>query len=121
MRRLPILLLCLLVGAGCRLSKDESTMARLHDEMANKKKVPPKGFLTEDQIGVKYYPDADYGASSEHDEGGFHIKEVGLSTKDSTDKVRDFYEKEIGAKAMPTIPQFYSIQRDYQGKHYEIS
>ena len=95
-------------------------MSRLHEEMQNKKKELPKGFLTEDQAGVKYYPDADYVQSKEFDEGGEHITQIVLSTSDSADKVRDFYEKAIGAKAMPTVPPTYSIQRDYGGKHYQV-
>lgn len=109
----------LLLG-GCKLSKDESSLARLHDEMQHKKKEPSPGSLNEEQVGVKFYPDADEFNSRQYDEGGSHYLEVGLSTGDSTDKVRDFYEKQIGAKSMPMTPPISSIQRDSGGRHYEI-
>lgn len=118
--RAVILFLCLFLAGGCKLSKEESTLSRLHDEMQNKKKQPPPGSFTEKQVGLRFFPDADQFKSTEYDEGGFHIVEVGLSTDESTDKVRDFYEKEMGAKAMPMVPPVYSIQRDYNGKHYEV-
>ena len=110
---------CLLLS-GCALSKDESTLARLHEEMAHKKKQLPPGSLTEGEVGVHFYPDSDEFQSRQYDEGGYHFLEVGLSTPDSADKVRDFYEKEIGAKAMPMVSPVYSIQRDDRGKHYEV-
>jgi hypothetical protein len=115
------LLLCPVLLAGCSLSKDESTLARLHDKEVNKKKERKKGDFTEEQVGVKFYPGADQFQSKEYDEAGMHIVEVGLSTTDSADKVHAFYEGEIRAKAMPMSPGFASIQANRGGKHYEVS
>ncbi|HWA82955.1 MAG TPA: hypothetical protein VG820_05960 [Fimbriimonadaceae bacterium] len=120
MKAFLLLFCCALLMGGCKLSKEESTLARLHDEMANKKKKVPKDYLTEKDLGVKFYPDADEFHSTQYDEGGAHYLEVGLSTGDSADKVRDFYEKEIGAKSMPMTPPVNSIQRDANGRHYNI-
>jgi hypothetical protein len=110
-----------LLITGCSLSKDESTLAKLHEEHANKKKERPKGAFSEEEVGVKFYPDAKEFQSKQYDEGGMHVVEVGLSTKDSPDKVREFYEKEIGAKSMPMVPPVSSIQADRGGKHYEAT
>lgn len=118
--RALILLLCVAGIAGCSLSKDESTLARLHDEVANKKKALPKGFLKEDEIGVRYYPGSDFARSRQYDEDGAHILEVILGTDDSTDKVGEFYEKEIGAKATEIFPHMYTVQADRSGKHYQV-
>jgi len=71
--------------------------------------------------GLDAYPGATEFKRGEHDEGGFHIKELGLSTKDAPEKVAAFYEPELMAKAMPTTAGMFSIQNDFQGKHYEVS
>jgi hypothetical protein len=118
--RFLLLLFCVFLAVGCKLSKEESTLARVHDEIKNKKKELPKGFLTETQVGVKYYPDADAMDSTQLDEGGRHTIRITLSTPDSEDKVRDFYEKEIGAKAMPVQPGMNTIQSDKGGRHYQV-
>jgi hypothetical protein len=115
-----LLLIASLLG-GCSLSKEESLLARKHDEIANRKKTLPKGFTKEDEIGVHYYPDADGIGHKQYDEGGRHFMEVDLHTDDMPDKVKDFYEKEIGATSMPMVQPVNSIQRDYNGKHYEVS
>jgi hypothetical protein len=106
--------------SGCALSKDESTLARLHDEEQNKKKKAPAGSLKEEQVGVKYYPDADIARTREYDEGGNHVIEAILGSDDSFEKIRDFYEREIGAKNMPMGPSVSSIQADRDGKHYQV-
>lgn len=118
----PTLLLALVavLAVGCALSKDESTLSRLHDEMAAKKKKMPEGTFTEETMGVHYYPGAELAQNRQYDEGGAHILEQTFGTPDSADKVRDFFEKDIGGKAMPTTAGMYSIQKDKDGKHYEI-
>ncbi len=107
--------------SGCTLSKNESTLARLHDEMAAKKKERPKSYPTEEKLGVHYYPDCDYVSNEDHDEFGAPGRVIVINTHDSADKVRDFYESDLGAKAVLMTPPVYSIQRDYNGKHYEVT
>lgn len=87
-----------------------------------KKKELPKGVITAEELGVPYYPGADLSLaqSREYDEGGNHIQEVTLSTRDDVEKFRDFYEKALNAKAMPTVKPCYSIQNDANGKHYQV-
>ncbi|MFI5384675.1 MAG: hypothetical protein ACHQ50_01005 [Fimbriimonadales bacterium] len=120
MRAWILLVCCAFLGAGCKLSKDESTLARLHEEMQNKKNQLPKSFPSESDLGVHYYPGCDYVQALHTDDFGAPLTGALISTPDSPDKVRDFYEKELGAKAMPTVAPYYSIQRDYNGKHYEV-
>jgi hypothetical protein len=103
------------------LSKDESTLARLHEEQVNKKKQPKKGDFTGEEVGVKFYPGSDQFQHRQYDEGGMHIVEVGLSTSDPEEKVRAFYEMQIKAQAVSMVPPVYSIQADRGGRHYEVT
>lgn len=117
-----LLLIAFVFGAvGCSVPKGQGTLDRIASEAA-KPAPPPPGELTEAQIGLPFYPGAKQGISDKvHEEAGMRILEVALTTKDSPDQVRAFYEKEIGAKAMPLgTPGFYSIQRDQDGRHVEV-
>jgi hypothetical protein len=115
-----VILVCVFAIGGCTLSKEESSLSH-YDEIAKKKQDElPSGFYTETAVGVHYYPGSDKVRSRQYDEGGAHIVEVILNTTDAIEKVRDFYEKEIGAKAMPTMAQNYTVQKDANGKHYEV-
>jgi hypothetical protein len=121
MRALIVLAICASLASGCALSKEESTLAKAHDAAVNKPKVMPPGTFSETQMGVHYYPGADLAQNRQYDEGGYHFLEQTFGTPDSTEKVRDFYEKEIGAKAMPLPPVGFSVQKDKDGKHYDVS
>jgi len=116
--------LILLVGCiwlyGCALPKGESTIDKAADAWQAKKNQIPKNFPTEDDLGVRYYPGCDYDQVLHTDEFGSPLNGVVIATDDSPEKVRDFYEKELGAKAMPTVPPEYSIQCIRNGKHYEV-
>lgn len=116
-----LLLVVVLCGLGCSVPKGQGTLDRIASEAA-KPQPPPPGELTEAQIGIPFYPGATQGISDKaHEEAGMRILEVALTTKDSPDQVRAFYEKAIGAKAMPLgTPGFFSIQRDANGRHVEV-
>lgn len=113
--------LCLLV-IGC-MPKGSSIIDEAAAKAEAKHKILPSGVLKPEQVGIAYYSGADLSLaqSREYDEGGAHIMEVVLSTQDDVEKVREFYEKELGAKAMPTVKPVYSIQAERNGKHYEVS
>jgi hypothetical protein len=114
------LLGCLAIGCmpkGSSIIDDAAAKAEAN------KHVLPAGVLKPEQVGVTYYPGADLNLSQsrEYDEGGAHIMEVILSTRDDVTKVRDYYEKELGAKAMPTVKPVYAIMADRDGRHYEVT
>jgi hypothetical protein len=114
----PVLLLLFI--AGCSVPKGESTMDKMA-EVGAKKKDPPPGSMTEEQVGVRFYPDAQVMRTTRSDEGDNHVIEANLSAPSGAgDKVKDFYEKEIGAKSMPMVKPIYSIQSDRNGKHYQV-
>ena len=89
-------------------------------EWQAKKNQIPSGFPTEEALGVHYYPGCDYVQVLKTDDFGNPLNGVLIGTDDSTEKVRDFYEKELGAKAMPIVAPEYSIQCVRDGKHYEV-
>src|SRR5690348_7058993 len=116
-----LLLPLLLLPAGCKLSKDESTLSRLHEEMANKKPERPKTFPTEDQLGLPYYPGCAYVQKETTDEFGASLTGVVLSTTDTAEQAKAFYEKQMQAQAVELNPHMYRIQADRNGKRYEVS
>src|SRR5436309_3085365 len=65
--------------------------------------------------GIEAYPGATEVSRKEHDEGGYHVAELALSTKDSPEQVASFYERRLQAKAMPMNSGMMSIQSDMSG------
>lgn len=115
------LLLCALIAAGCTLAKEESSLDRADRAAAGKTVPPPPGSFTEERMGVRYYPGAEQVQSREYDEGGMHILEVGLSTRDSADQVGAFYEKELGAKASSMGSQIFRVVRTDAQRQTDVS
>jgi hypothetical protein len=95
------LLAAVVFTAGCGSSTTEATGS---------------GPITEARLGVKIYPGASIVTSGETDE----IVSANLRTSDPVEKVREFYEGEVGAKATGDATN-YQISGQKGTKKYAIA
>ncbi len=111
MSKASIPVLFALIACGCKPPRDVTDARN-----PSSKAAAPVAALA----GLEAYPGAIEVSRKEHDEGGFHIAELALSTPDLPAKVAAFYEPRVQAKAMPIGSGLMSIQNDIAGNHYQI-
>ncbi len=91
-------------------------------DVVDSRNPSPKAAKTVAPLGdLEAYPGAMGVSRKQHDEDGFHISQLDLSTPDSAEKVAAFYEPRLKAKSMPMGSGILSIQNDFSGKHYEVT
>ena len=102
---LAVLLTAIIFAAGCGSPNADATGN--HDA---------SGPITEARLGVKIYPGATIVTSGETDE----VVSANLRTSDSVDKVKAFYEAELGVKATGDAA-LYELSGQKGGKKYFIA